>query len=65
MHRRSPAAVCLDQHALCRLNRLRRGTGQPLSSIVNAIVHDFLDTVRVAPRPRARRTRVAPQRRRA
>jgi hypothetical protein len=54
---RSPAAVRLDEDALCRLNRFRRGTRQPLTRIVNAIVHDFLDAVRSEPRPRGRRTR--------
>jgi hypothetical protein len=48
--------VRLDQDALCRLNRFRRGTRQPLARIVNAIVLDFLDGVRSEPRPRGRRT---------
>lgn len=51
-----PAAVRIDQDALCRLNRFRRGTRQPLARIVNAIVLDFLDGVRSEPRPRGRRT---------
>ena len=38
MRNRHPAAVRLDQDALCRLNRFRRGTRQPLARIVNAIV---------------------------
>jgi len=50
-----PAAVRLDEDALCRLNRFRRGSRQPLARIVNAIVLDFLDSVRSEPRPRGRR----------
>ena len=56
MRNRHPAAVRLDQDALCRLNRFRRGTRQPLTRIVNAIVLDFLDSVRSETRPRGRRT---------
>lgn len=56
MRIRQSAAVRLDQDALCRLNRFRRGTRQPLARIVNAIVLDFLDGVRSEPRPRGRRT---------
>jgi hypothetical protein len=55
MQHRHPAAVRLDQDALCRLNRFRRGTRQPLARIVNAIVLDFLDGVRSEPRSRGRR----------
>lgn len=64
MQHRHPAAVRLDQHALCRLNRFRRGTGQPLSRIVSTIVHDFLDALRNEQDSRAQRTRTAPHRRR-
>jgi hypothetical protein len=64
MRRRFPAAVCLDQHALCRLNRFRRGTGQPLSRVVNAIVHEFLDIVHGEQRSRGSRRRTATHRRR-
>lgn len=56
MRNRPPAAVRLDQDALCRLNRFRRGTRQPLTRIVNAIVHNFLDGVCSEPRPCGRRT---------
>lgn len=56
MRIRQSAAVRLDQDALCRLNRFRRGTRQPLARIVNAIVLDFFDGVRSKPRPRGRRT---------
>lgn len=56
MRNHHPAAVRLDQVAICRLNRFRRGTRQPLARIVNAIVLDFLDGVRSEPRPRGRRT---------
>jgi len=65
MRNHHPAAVRLDQDALCRLNRFRRGTRQPLARIVNAIVLDFLDGVRSEPRPRGRRTSARPPRRRA
>ncbi len=64
MRNHHPAAVRVDQDALCRLNRFRRGTRQPLTHIVNAIVLDFLD-VRNEPRPRGRRTSARPSRRRA
>jgi hypothetical protein len=65
MRRAFPAAVCLDEDALWRLNRYRRGQRQPLSRMVNAIVHDFLDSVRSEPPPRGRRPCVARHRRRA
>ncbi len=64
MRIRHPASVHLDKDALCRLNRLRRGTRQPLSRIVNAIVYDFLDGVRREPRPRGRHTQMRHYRRR-
>ncbi|MEK6373186.1 MAG: hypothetical protein AABO58_10865 [Acidobacteriota bacterium] len=63
MQHRHPAAVRLDRDALCRLNRFRRGTRQPLARIVNAIVLDFLDGVRSEPRLRGRRTSSRPRRR--
>jgi hypothetical protein len=65
MRRAFPAAVCLDEDALCRLNRYRRGQRQPLSRMVNAIVNDFLDAVRSEPPPRGRRTPSPRHRRRA
>ena len=65
MRRSHPAAICLDRDALCRLNRYRRGRRQPLSRIGNAIVHDFLDSVRSEPRPRGLRTHTARPPRRA
>jgi hypothetical protein len=40
---------------MCKLNRIRRGSRQPLSRFVNIIVHDFFDTVRSEQR-RCRRT---------
>lgn len=49
MRRSSGAVVCLDSDALVRLNRLRRGTHQPLSRFVNSIVRDFLDSMRSEP----------------
>ena len=49
MRRTSGALVCLDSDALVRLNRLRRGTHQPLSRFVNSIVRDFLDSTRSEP----------------
>lgn len=56
MRNHHPAAVRLDQDALCRLNRFRRRTRQPLARVVNGIVLDFLDGVRSESRPRGRRT---------
>lgn len=63
MQHRHPAAVRLDQDALCRLNRFRRGTRQPLARIVNAIVLDFLDGVRSEPRSCGRRASSSHRRR--
>ena len=65
MRRAFPAAVCLDEDALCRLNRYRRGQRQPLTRMVNAIVHDFLDAVRSEPSPHGRRAQSSRRRRRA
>jgi hypothetical protein len=56
MRRTLGTHVRLDEETMCKLNRLRRGSRQPLSRIVNTIVHDFLDTVPSEPRP-GRRTR--------
>lgn len=64
MQHRHPAAVRLDQDALCRLNRFRRGTRQPLARIVNAIVLDFLDGRRIEPSPRGQPTASRHRRRR-
>lgn len=61
MPRRFRAAVCLDQDALSRLKRFRRGTRQTLSRTIAAIVHDFLDTLRSEHR-RGRRPRTAHRR---
>lgn len=55
--------VQLDEEAMCKLNRLRRGSRQPLSRFVNNIVHDFLNTLPSGPRT-GRRTRRSPWRRR-
>jgi hypothetical protein len=43
--------VRLDEEAMCKLNRIRRGSRQPFSRFVNIIVHDFLDSMRGEPRP--------------
>jgi hypothetical protein len=40
--------IRLDEEAMCKLNRIRRGSRQPLSRFVNIIVNDFVDTVRVS-----------------
>jgi hypothetical protein len=63
MRRTLGTHVRLDQETMCKLNRLRRGSRQPLSRIVNTLVRDFLDTVRTEPR-RGRRTRRSAWRRR-
>jgi hypothetical protein len=55
--------VCLDEEAVCKLNRFRRGSRQPLSRIVNTIVYDFIDAVR-GERRRGQRTRRSSSRRR-
>ncbi len=51
MRRTFGTHVCLGEEAMCKLNRLRRGSRQSLSHVVNTIVHDFLDTVRSEPSP--------------
>lgn len=38
--------VRLDEDALRRLNRFRRGNGQPLSRLLSAIIRDYLESVR-------------------
>jgi hypothetical protein len=55
MRRTFGTHVRLDEEAMCKSNRIRRGSRQPLSRFVNIIVHDFLDTVRSEQR-RCRRT---------
>jgi hypothetical protein len=59
MRRTFGTRVCLDEEAVCKLNRFRRGSRQPLSRIVNTIVYDFIDAVCGERRPsqRARRSR--------
>jgi hypothetical protein len=65
MRRTFGTHVFLDEEAVCKLNRFRRGSRQPLSRIVNTLVHDFLDTVRSEPRPGRRMRRSSWRRRRA
>jgi hypothetical protein len=50
MRRTFGTHVRLDEEAMCKLNRIRRGSRQPLSRFVNIIVHDFLDSMRSEPR---------------
>jgi hypothetical protein len=45
MRRTFGTRVCLDEEAVSKLNRFRRGSRQPLSRIVNTIVYDFIDAV--------------------
>lgn len=65
MRRTFGTRVRLDEEAVCKLNRFRRGSRQPISRIVNTIVHDFLDTMRSEPRPGRRMHRSSWRRRRA
>ena len=63
MRRTFGTHVRLDEEVMCILNRIRRGSRQPLSRVVNTIVHDFLDSVRGEPRG-GRHTRRSTWRRR-
>jgi hypothetical protein len=65
MQRTFGTRVCLDEEAVCKLNRLRRGSRQPLSRIVNTIVYDFIDAVCGERRPSQRTRRSLSRRRRA
>lgn len=65
MRRTFGTHVCLDEEAVCKLNRFRRGSRQPLSRIINTLVHDLLDTVRGEPRRDRRALRSTWRRRRA
>ena len=64
MHRTFGTHIRLDEEARCRLNRIRRGSRQPLSRFVNTIVHDFLETVRSEPGGGRRSKRTSWHRRR-
>jgi hypothetical protein len=57
MHRTVHAHLCLPQETARRLDRLRRGSHQPLARFINAILADYLDGTRAARRshPSARR----------
>lgn len=45
--------VFIDEDSMRTLERVRRGTRQPLSRLLTAIVHDYVDGLRDAHRARA------------
>jgi predicted transcriptional regulator len=61
MHRTFHAHVSLPQETARRLDRLRRGSHQPLARFINAVLADYLDDARATRSPR----RSHPSRRRA
>ena len=61
MHRTVHAHLCLPQETARRLDRLRRGSHQPLARFITTILADYLDGTRAARPPR----RAHPSRRRA
>ena len=61
MHRTVHAHLNLPQDTAHRLNRLRRGSHQPLARFITAILADYLDDARATRTPR----RAHPARRRA
>lgn len=61
MHRTVHAHLCLPQETARRLDRLRRGSHQPLARFITTILADYLDGTRDA-RPTRR---AHPHRRRA
>lgn len=61
MHRTVHAHLNLPQDTARRLDRLRRGSHQPLARFITAILSDYLDDARVTRPPR----RAHPPRRRA
>lgn len=61
MHRTFHAHLCLPQDTARRLDRLRRGSNQPLARFITTILADYLDGARAARPPR----RSHPSRRRA
>jgi hypothetical protein len=61
MYRTFHAHLCLPQETARRLDRLRRGSHQPLARFITTILADYLDGTRAARAPR----RSHPSRRRA
>lgn len=61
MYRTVHAHLCLPQETARRLDRLRRGSHQPLVRFINTILADYLDGTPAARPPR----RSHPPRRRA
>lgn len=61
MHRTVHAHLCLPQETARRLDRLRRGSHQPLARFITTILADYLDGTRAARPPRS----AHPSRRRA
>ena len=52
------AHLCLSQETARLLDRLRRGSHQPLERFINTILADYLDDTRAVRRPyRSRRSR--------
>lgn len=52
MHRTFHAHLCLPQETARRLDRLRRGSHQPLARFITTILADYLDGTRAARPPR-------------
>lgn len=58
MHRTVRTHLCLPHETVRRLDRLRRGSRQPLARFISTILADYLDGTRAARPPRrARRFR--------
>ena len=53
MRRVLRAHVFIDEDSMRTLERVRRGTRQPLSRFLTAIVHDYIDGLRDAHHARA------------
>jgi len=52
MHRTFHAHLCLPQETARRVDRLRRGSHQPLARFITTILADYLDCTRAARPPR-------------
>jgi hypothetical protein len=52
MYRTVHAHLCLPQETARRLDRLRRGSHQPLARFITTILADYLDGTRTARPPR-------------
>ena len=58
MRRVLRAHVFIDEDSMRTLERVRRGTRQPLSRLLTAIVHDYVDALRDSRYSRARGRRL-------